>query len=284
MSKEKSMTLAERHEKMLLEESGSARNVAEARGYRTIEKKVELKTLGFSDSQRNTPGLLFPVYSPTGEIATYQFRLDEPSIDKKGRSVKYETPSGSRMVLDVHPYARKRLSDPTVPLFITEGIKKGDSLVSRDLCAITLLGVWGWRGRNGDGGLTALAEWDYVALNDREVYIVFDSDIMLKPGVYRAMVRLMAFLEGRGADVRIIYLPPGEGAKKQGVDDFFVAGNTVDGLLSFATTELKEPPEGEEFAEEPNTQAATLVIYAEDAELFRTPDGEAYVTFPVEEN
>jgi hypothetical protein len=46
----------------------------------------------------------------------------------------------------------------------------------------------------------------------------------------------------------------------------------------------EEPPEEESFAPEPNTQAATLVSYAEDAELFRTPDGEAYVTFPVEES
>ncbi len=47
-------------------------------------------------------------------------------------------------------------------------------------------------------------------------------------------------------------------------------------------SENEEPSEEEEgFAPEPNTQAATLVRYAEDAELFRTPDGEAYVTFPV---
>ena len=191
------MTLAEHHEKMLIDESGIARNVAEARGYRTIEKKVELKTLGFADRQCNPPGLLIPIYSPTGEIVNYQFRPDQPRIDKNGKSVKYETPSGTRMVLDVHPFARKRLSDPTVPLFITEGIKKGDALVSRSLCAVALLGVWNWRGRNDDGGLTALAEWDYVALNDREVYIVFDSDVMLKPQVHKAMVRLKAFLESR---------------------------------------------------------------------------------------
>ena len=84
-----------------------------------------------------------------------------------------------------------------MPLFITEGIKKGDALVSCGRCTVTLLGVWSWRGRNDDGGLTALAEWDYVALNDREVYIVFDSDVMLKPEVHKAMVRLKAFLESR---------------------------------------------------------------------------------------
>ena len=191
------MTLAEHHEKMLIDESGIARDVAEARGYRTIEKKVELKTLGFADRQCNPPGLLIPIYSPTGEIVNYQFRPDQPRIGKNGKSVKYETPSGSRMVLDVHPFARERLGNPAVPLFITEGIKKGDSLVSRSLCAVALLGVWAWRGRNDDGGLTALAEWDYVALNNREVYIVFDSDVMLKPQVHKAMVRLKAFLESR---------------------------------------------------------------------------------------
>jgi hypothetical protein len=197
MSKEKSMTLAEHHEKMLIVESSIAQDAAEARGYRMIEKKVDLKTLGFADRQCNPPGLLIPIYSPTGEIVNYQYRPDQPRIGKNGRAIKYETPAGTRMVLDVHPFARKRLSDPTVPLFITEGIKKGDALVSRSLCAVALLGVWSWRGRNGDGGLTALAEWDCVALNGREVYIVFDSDVMLKPQVHRAMVRLRAFLESR---------------------------------------------------------------------------------------
>jgi hypothetical protein len=191
------MTLAEHHKEMLIDESSIARNVVEARGYRTIEKKVELKTLGFADRQCNPPGLLIPIYSPTGEIVNYQLRPDEPRIDKNGKSVKYETPSGSRMVLDVHPFAREWLGNPAVPLFVTEGIKKADALVSHERCAITLLGVWSWRGRNGDGGLTALAEWDYVALNDREVYIVFDSDVMLKPQVHKAMVRLKAFLESR---------------------------------------------------------------------------------------
>jgi hypothetical protein len=192
------MTLAEQHEKMLIDESGIARDVAEARGYRTIEKKVELKTLGFSDSQRNTPGLLIPVYSPTGEIATYQFRPDQPRIGKNGKSVKYETLSGSRMVLDVHPFVQEMLANPSVPLFITEGIKKGDALVSRGLCTVTLLGVWSWRGTNEHGGKVALYEWDYVALNNgRRVYIVFDSDVMLKPGVHEALRRVKALLESR---------------------------------------------------------------------------------------
>ena len=60
------------------------------------------------------------------------------------------------MLLDVHPAVRHLLGIP-IPLFVTEGIKKGDSLASRELCAIALLGVWNWRGTNADGGKVALA-------------------------------------------------------------------------------------------------------------------------------
>jgi 3'-phosphoadenosine 5'-phosphosulfate sulfotransferase len=127
----------------------------------------------------------------------YQYRPDQPRI-KDGKPVKYETPGGARMAFDVHPFAREMLGDPFVPLFITEGVKKGDAIVTHGYCAIALLGVWNWRGRNERGGLTALPEWEYVALNNgREVYIVFDSDIMLKLEVYRAMLRLKKFLEER---------------------------------------------------------------------------------------
>ena len=192
------MTLAEQHEKMLREESGISQEVVEARGYRTVDTKSELKRLGFSERQCNKPGLLIPIYSPTGDIATYQFRPDQPRIDKKGKPVKYETLSGSRMVLDVHPFVQEMLGNPSVPLFIAEGIKKGDALVSRGLCTVTLLGVWSWRGTNEHGGKVALYEWDYVALNNgRRVYVVFDSDVMLKPGVHEALRRVKALLESR---------------------------------------------------------------------------------------
>lgn len=72
------------------------------------------------------------------------------------------------------------------------------------------------------------------------MYIVFDSDVIIKPQVHKALSRLKDFLESRGAEVRIVYLPHGEGGKKQGVDDYFVAGHGVDDLLSHATTELRE--------------------------------------------
>lgn len=190
------MSLLDHHRKMLVVESGITPEIVEARGYRTVETKSELEVLGFSKVQRRVPALLIPVLGPSGSIANYQIRPDEPRI-KDAKAIKYETPSGSRMVLDVHPFAREMLADPSVPLYITEGVKKGDALVSRGLCAVALLGVWNWRGTNSRGGKTMLGDWNYIALNDRETFIVFDSDIVLKPEVFRAMGHLKAFLESR---------------------------------------------------------------------------------------
>jgi hypothetical protein len=233
--------LSTAHRTMLLEESSINSQIVERRGYRTVGSKADLERLGFGRAQRNTPALLIPIYGPTGEVVLYQSRPDKPRI-KNGRPVKYETPGGQRMALDMHPDAQSRLADPDVPLFITEGIKKEDALVSRGLCAVGLIGVWNWRGTNEHGGKTALAEWEYVALDGRKVYIVFDSDVMEKPEVYAALSRLKAFLESRGAAVRLIYLPAGKGGAKQGVDDYLAAGGTVDDLLRHATPELKSPP------------------------------------------
>jgi hypothetical protein len=228
---------------MILEESGIGARVAVKRGYRTVASKAELERLGFGRSQRNVPALLTPIYGPTGDIVLYQSRPDSPRIGKRGKPVKYETPTGASMVLDVHPFCRETVVDPGVPLFVTEGVKKGDALVSRGLCAVALIGVWNWRGTNEHGGKMALAEWEYVALNGRKVYIVFDSDVMEKREVHAALSRLKVFLEHRGARVRLIYLPTGEGGLKHGADDYLASGHTVTELLEHATSELKPQPD-----------------------------------------
>ena len=191
--------LSEHHRHALAVGSGIASAVIERRGYRTVEKKQDLKDLGFGQSQQNVPALLIPIFGVDGQIVGYQARPDQPRI-KDGKALKYETIAGMQMRLDVHPDARHLLADPAVPLFITEGVKKGDALVSRGACAIALLGVWNWRGTNDLGGKTALADWEHVALNGRRVYVVFDSDVMTNPAVHAALSRLGAFLKNRGAD------------------------------------------------------------------------------------
>ena len=219
--------------------------VAAARGYRSITVKAEVRRYGFSEAQCQVPALLIPIWGVTGNITTYQLRPDQPRV-VNGKALKYETPRGARVALDVPRGIKARLADPKIPLFVTEGARKADAAVTQDLCCIALLGVWNWRGTNEWGGKTALADWESVALQDRQVYITFDSDVMLKEAVNAALVRLKAFLETRGARVAVIYLPPGEGGVKVGLDDFFAARRTVGDLLANATETLRDAsPTGE---------------------------------------
>lgn len=113
---------------------------------------------------------------------------------------------------------------------MTEGQKKADCLASRGLCAIDLLGVWNFKGRNQFGGVTLLADFDLIALDNREVCIVFDSDVMTKREVQQALNRITEHLQRKGALVRHVYLPPASG-HKVGVDDYLI-GHGVEELES----------------------------------------------------
>src|SRR5581483_2300765 len=205
--------LSAAHEQVLLVDSGISAEVVARRGYRTVTMRAELLRLGFASRQGLVPTLLIPMWSVSGEIVFYQSRPETPRV-VGGKAVKYETPAGATMALDVYQAMRRLLGDPQAPLWVTEGIKKGDALASRGHCAISLLGVWNWRGRNEAGGATALADWELVALKGRRVLIVFDSDVMLKPAVYGALERLGGFLRQRAAEVLYVYLPAGAHGEK----------------------------------------------------------------------
>jgi putative DNA primase/helicase len=222
----------------LLERSAITPEVVAARGYRTVTIATELRRLGFSGAQARVPALLVPVWTVHGEIGLYQNRPDSPRV-RDGKPLKYETPCGARMVLDVPPAAHAALGNPKLPLFVTEGVRKADAAVSVGLCCVALLGVWNWRGSNAHGGKVALPDWESVALNGRAVYIVFDSDIAEKRAVRAALIRLKAFLESRGGAVRLVYLAPGAGGAKVGLDDFLAAGGTVEQLLALAADEVR---------------------------------------------
>ena len=231
------MALLAHHQK-LIDASAISREVAEARGYRSVTVKAELQALGFAPAQRRTPALLAPVFDYRGEVVTYHLRPDEPRILKE-RALKYETPAGSRMAVDVPPPIRHQLRDPTVPLLITEGVRKADSAVSTGMCCVALMGTWCWRGTNDVGGKALLADFDAIAFNGRTVYVVFDSDVMVKPSVHAAVDRLVPVLRNRDANVAIIYLPDGPDGQKVGLDDYLAAGHSTEQLLALAERSLR---------------------------------------------
>ncbi|MFC1982483.1 DUF3854 domain-containing protein [Chloroflexota bacterium] len=126
------------------------------------------------------------------------------------------------------------LGNPDIPVWFVEGVKKADSLASHGSCAVTLTGVWNFKGRNSLGGTTFLADFDYISLKDRECYVCFDSDYRDNPSVSKAIERLWEHLSRKGSEVKIIYLPSGENGEKVGVDDFLVQGHSIDELKALA--------------------------------------------------
>ncbi|MFC2044932.1 DUF3854 domain-containing protein, partial [Chloroflexota bacterium] len=155
-----------------------------------------------------------------GSPAGYQYRPDNPRM-KDGKPIKYETPTGGNVRVDVPPRCRLGLADPSIDLWFTEGIKKGDALASHGLYAAALIGVWGFKGRNSLGGTTLLADFDCIALKERKVIITYDSDISTKPQVRQAMERFGEHLHRKGAKLYAVLLPQ-DGTNKVGVDDYLL--------------------------------------------------------------
>jgi hypothetical protein len=186
--------LATHHMETLISGSGISEEVVEARGYWTSTDPDELVDLGFAKNQRRTPALVIPVHGVDGEVRFSRIRPDDPRQDlrRPERVVKYEQPTDTPVALDIPPPARDGLLDRSRRLWIVEGEKKADALVSLGEVAIALLGVWNWK---KDGQM--LLDWEAIPLMGREVCIAFDSDTVGNHQVRMAEDALAKALEGR---------------------------------------------------------------------------------------
>jgi hypothetical protein len=183
--------------------------------------------------------LVIPYFNPDGKSTEYaRLKPDKPRKDKKkdSRSIKYEAPAGVPNRAYFPPNTRPILSDPTVPLLITEGEKKGAAADQHGFACIALSGVWSWqvkREKNeqgrGTGPRQLIPDLVAVVWKGRRVVIAFDSDICDKPEVEWAEWHLVEALCEAGADVRVIRFPAGAGGEKVGLDDYIVA-NSPDAL------------------------------------------------------
>ena len=231
------MALFPQHAQMLAA-SGITPEHARARGYVTIDTKVRLDRLGITPSGRNIPGLLVPSLRVDGSVWGYQYRPDHPR-ERSGKPVKYETPTKQRNGLDVPPGVGPALADPSVPLWVTEGVKKADAAALAGLACVALPGVWSWRGTNGNGGKTAISDWHDVALNGRRVILAFDSDVTRKRPVRMALDALAGYLTSKGASVEYLHLPDDDPGKT-GMDDYLADGHDGAQLLALVRP---DPPE-----------------------------------------
>jgi hypothetical protein len=188
--------LSAEHRHLLQVESRISDDVIEERGYFSITKSGALR-LGFKSGACN--GMAIPTWNTQGKLDGCQIRRNEPRVKSHGKLQRYESLPGRAPTIDCHPRNTERLGNPAFPLFLNEGVKKADSLASRGALAISIPGVFGWRGTNQHGEVTALACWEDIAIKSRKIYLCFDSDVMSNSQVHQALRRLRSFLLARGA-------------------------------------------------------------------------------------
>jgi Domain of unknown function (DUF3854) len=128
-----------------------------ARGYRSITDSKDdrelLSQAGIVKAGQRVPGLLLPLRRADGSVWGYQFRPDNPRIGNDGRLIKYESAHRMKVGLDVPPGVDlARLTDPSEPLLITEGVFKADAAAAAGLKIVALIGVWNWIATNDAGG------------------------------------------------------------------------------------------------------------------------------------
>jgi len=206
----------------MLRSSAINDDVIAARGYQSIDAP-ESAAYGFARWQL-LGGLLIPLCGVDGSVKGYQLRPDTPRISKtSGKPIKYETPMGQPNHLDVNPLMQPVVRMARQAIFITEGAKKADALASLGIPCISLTGVWNWRGKNDDGGYSALADWEDVNIRGSRFIIAFDNDIHINPMVNNALRRLRQWLIYKKADQVNILKLPYDGTDKIGVDDYLAS-------------------------------------------------------------
>jgi Domain of unknown function (DUF3854) len=199
-------TLLHPNHLILLLESGISPAVSRARGYRIITRKSALRGYGFSPEQCRPPALLIPIQDGRGRLITYQMRPDEPRIDPDHGAVEYEICPGRPIALDAPPACASLLADPDIPLYVTDEVLKADSAVSHGLCCIALVGLLPAVDRLEVGRSLGPDAWEGIALNNRLVRFVYDTDTNHRTATMSAFTILQELLWSRHAKIQRVSL------------------------------------------------------------------------------
>ena len=194
----------------------------------------EIKTR-LHPSLESRGGILIPYFDIHGSLREDVYRvryLESPSSGfQPKRPPKYGQPTGSSVAAYLAPSALMRSSklpdwkiiseNPRTEIYITEGEFKAACAVIHGLPTIGLGGVYSFQSQRR--GISFLPELEEFTWDKRTVYVIYDSDVIVKPEVQQALAALCEKLTERGAIPRIVHLPSNAyGAKKVGLDDFIV--------------------------------------------------------------
>lgn len=238
-----------------LRKSGITKELAEEAGLFTESKsRLVAVMLGRATARKwMGPALCFPYFDLDGKPETFKPENGGPLRDYV--RLKPGVPQGEKKYLgplkaDQRIYLppgvrRKEAENVELELWLTEGEKKaiaGDLAGEKaGFCCVGLPGVWGWKKAKKDSIKDELgASLAGFAFKGRNVVICFDSDARTNPQVTDAAERLADVLYEKGAaEVAFAVPPDGKGGKKQGLDDYLVAGGKVEELGK--TAEVMDP-------------------------------------------
>ncbi|MGC8731615.1 MAG: DUF3854 domain-containing protein, partial [Halothiobacillaceae bacterium] len=179
-------------------------------------------------------GLVIPYWNPDGTLRLFQRHTTQLPLSRvrllgqeparatftKRRPLRYLQPDHSPVAAYWWPGLdwTAICADTSVPLVITEGEAKAIRGCLAGFATVALGGVYSY-GQNGD----LLPDLDMVRWDQRDVFIVYDSDAATNTQVLAAEARLVELLHReRSARCRVVRLPPA-GDAKVGLDDYLTA-------------------------------------------------------------
>ena len=195
--------------------------LADAGFFRVTDAEAR-SIFGFNGTGDNA-GIIIPNLSPlNGQPRTYVLRRDHPPVVDGKLNGKYLHSHHDPSYFYFPPGCGELLPDVTVPVIVVEAEKSAIALwawawrVHRPILPIGTNGCWGWRGKIGkaetpDGKGTdergPVADFGLVTWTDREVIILFDSNVDANPQVRAGRRALTELLTALGAKVKWASIP-----------------------------------------------------------------------------
>jgi len=220
-----SKDLRAEYKRKLLKEHGLTLKDAEKLGIKLLAASG-VQALGPNFEARG--GMLIQYYDDHGRPIERVFRvryLEEGTgfSSKVVKPKRYAQPRGTppKAYLPTTVRWHEVSDNPSREVIITEGEFKAACACKLGFPTLGLGGVDAWRSRKR--GISLLPELEAFQWVGRVVYLCFDSDIVSKPEVRRALHGLARELKRRGADVREVRLPALKGLEKVGADDFLLS-------------------------------------------------------------
>jgi hypothetical protein len=229
------------HLRILTDESAIDPDIIIGRGYHSLSLSQVTELVGLevlaSQALSAVSWLSIPLFRPDGSKHGELVRL----FGGKSR-MKYLWPTGLRLAFDIHPDCLPYVRDERYDVIITEGVKKGDSLLSaarregKNLIVLSTNGCTGWRVKL-DGHSVATTDYQDIGWEDRRVFVISDSDYRSNDEVAKGWDGCVRYTSGLTGDHRtfLVIVPP-HGEEKVGADDYLAAGQSLDSLLGHAQT------------------------------------------------